>query len=60
METHESHMIEGLGTDCKTFFFYGLGYNLRKPKYLGSKSKVPPNSSLLNKQSNYPVTVSMA
>lgn len=34
MKTHESLMIEGLGTDCKTFF-YSLSDDLSKPKYLG-------------------------
>lgn len=45
METHEGYMMEGLGTECETFYFYSLAYNFREPKYLGSKSKVPPNSS---------------
>lgn len=31
-KTHESHMIEGLGTDCKTSF-YSLACDLRTPKY---------------------------
>ena len=47
MKTHENHMIEGLGTNCKTSF-YILECGLRKPKYF-PRSKVPATTGFLNK-----------
>ena len=52
MKTHENHMIEGLGTNCKTSF-YILECGLRKPKYF-PRSKVPPTTVFLNKTEQLP------